>query len=148
MAYAANTWRARQGTGLNRYQDQTGAYLTLTSAPNEITQEGTPFSADWMNHLEQGVQNAYPQLISIALGTNWTQVGSTEEYTQAITIPGLAAGGKVDLQTDAAVLAQLIDDGVSALWISNDSGAATAHAYGAAPTAALTLQAAITEVQA
>lgn len=148
MAYAANTWRARQGTGLNRYQDQNGAYITLTSAPNEITQEGTPFSAEWMNHLEQGTQNAYPRLISVALSAHWTQVGSTEEYTQSLTISGLQDGDKVDLQPNATTILQMQNDGVAAIWIVNMSGTAVAHAYGAAPSAQLTLQATITEVRA
>ena len=58
MSYTPNTWVARQGTGLNRYQDQNGDYITLTPAPESVTTPGTPFSVDWMNHLEQGVQAA------------------------------------------------------------------------------------------
>lgn len=53
MAYTPNEWKARQGTGLNRFQDQNGDFWEFTAAPAEITQAGTPFSADWMNHIEQ-----------------------------------------------------------------------------------------------
>ena len=58
MSYTPNTWEARKGTGLNRYIDQNGNYQTLTPAPESVTVPGTPFSVDWMNHLEQGVQEA------------------------------------------------------------------------------------------
>lgn len=33
--------------------------MELTPEPDSITQQGTPFSTDWMNHLEQGVYDAY-----------------------------------------------------------------------------------------
>ena len=58
MPYTPNTWQARQGSGLNRFQDQNGTLYEFTAAPAEVTQPGTPFSADWMNHLEQGVAAA------------------------------------------------------------------------------------------
>lgn len=59
MAYIPNTWQAREGTGLNKYTDTTtGQVLTLQSTPDSLTQEGTPFSADWMNHIENGIVDA------------------------------------------------------------------------------------------
>lgn len=54
-AYSKNTWIARTGTGLNRYTDQNSNVLELTPAPTELITPGTPFSADWMNHIEQGI---------------------------------------------------------------------------------------------
>ena len=149
MAYTKNTWLARLGTGLNRFLfAQNGQYMTLTSAPESVTQDGTAFSADWMNHLEEGVENAYGQVVSVSIGTSWAQVGSTSEYTQVVTISGLQDGDKVDLQPDATALLQMQNDGVAAIWIVNTGGTATAHALGASPTAALTVQAVITEVNA
>lgn len=58
MAYQKNTWIARTGTNLNRFLDQNDNELILTPAPSEIHQQGTPFSADWMNNLEDGVEAA------------------------------------------------------------------------------------------
>ena len=58
MAYTKNTWLPRIGTGLNKFTDQNGNEWTLTSAPTEVQQAGTPFTADWMNHIEVGVCNA------------------------------------------------------------------------------------------
>ena len=67
-------------------------------------------------------------------------------FTQALTFAGMPANGKVDLQPDYATINQLIDDGVTSLYVVNTDGVLTAYATGAAPTAALTIQCTITEV--
>jgi hypothetical protein len=61
MAYTKTVWQARQGTGLNRFvkSGETAAEVTLVNAPTGITQAGTPFSVENMNHLEQGVFDAH-----------------------------------------------------------------------------------------
>lgn len=56
-AYSKNTWVARVGTGLNRYTDQNNNVYEFTAAPTGIVTSGTPFSADWMNHIEEGIYN-------------------------------------------------------------------------------------------
>lgn len=84
-----------------------------------------------------------PARSSISLSTTWEGSGP---YTQVVTISGAAvnANSKIDIQPDSTALAQLISDGVTALWIQNDNGTLTAYAMGAAPTVALTLQCVIT----
>ena len=67
-------------------------------------------------------------------------------FTQALSFEGVPANGKVDLQPDYATINQLIDDGVTSLYVVNTGGVLTAYATGAAPTAALTIQCTITEV--
>jgi hypothetical protein len=60
MAYQKNTWVAPQGTNLNRFikANETPTSVDLIQNPN-ITNNPTPFSAEWMNHLEDGVFNAH-----------------------------------------------------------------------------------------
>lgn len=60
MSYTPYNWQAREGTGLNKYTDQTtGQVFVLVSTPDEITQEGTPFSVTRMNVIEQGLGNVF-----------------------------------------------------------------------------------------
>lgn len=58
MAYKKHEWKARQGTGLNKFRDQDGKLYEFTSAPDSVSQPGTPFSADWMNEMEDGIAAA------------------------------------------------------------------------------------------
>ena len=58
MAYNKHTWVARQGVGLNKFTDQNGNRYEFTPSPDEVTQPGTPFSAEWMNEMEDGIAAA------------------------------------------------------------------------------------------
>lgn len=82
---------------------------------------------------------------SVSLSTSWSGSGP---YTQTVTVTGVTvtANSKVDMQPDATALAQLLSDGVTALFVTNNNGTLTATAIGAAPTAALTVQCTVTEV--
>ena len=90
---------------------------------------------------------AIPEKLTISFSDTWT--GDASPYTQSITISGytVTLNSKVDLQPSAEVLAQLINDGVLALYIANDDGTLTAVAVGEKPSAAMTIQATIEEVR-
>ena len=81
---------------------------------------------------------------SLSLTASWED--HETYFTQALTFEGMPANGKVDLQPDYAAINQLIDDGVTSLYVENTDGVLTAYATGAAPTATLTIQCTITEV--
>lgn len=70
---------------------------------------------------------------------SWTGSGP---YAQTITITGatVTTKTKVDIQPDATAIAQLINDGVTALYIENNNGTLTVYAVGAATTANITVQ--------
>lgn len=89
---------------------------------------------------------APPKVASITLLATWS---GNDPYTQTVTIIGytVTANSKIDLQPDATALAQMIDDGTTALWIENNNGTLTAYALGAGTSAALTIQCTITEVE-
>jgi hypothetical protein len=60
MSYIPYDWKSREGRGLNKYTDEsTGQIFTLISTPDEVTQEGTPFSTVRMNTIEQGLANVF-----------------------------------------------------------------------------------------
>ena len=90
---------------------------------------------------------AIPEKLTISLSDTWA--GDASPYTQSITISGytVTLNSKVDLQPSAEVLAQLINDGVLALYIANDDGTLTAVTVGEKPSAAMTIQATIEEVR-
>ena len=82
---------------------------------------------------------------TVTLSTNWTGNGP---YTQTITIEGTTQYSKYDLQPGAAVMGEMINDGVVAIWIENNNGVLTAYALGAPPSSALTVQYVRSEVMA
>lgn len=78
MAYTPNTWQDRTGTGLNKFTDQNGNEYEFTPTPDEITQQGTPFSAAWMNHIEQGIKDNSDNFpVSIANGGTGATAAAT-----------------------------------------------------------------------
>lgn len=93
---------------------------------------------------QEWLASFHPRTASVTLpAAAWT---GENPYTQSVTLTGITAQSKVDLQPDATVLAALIDDGVNALYIANDNGSLTAYAVGAAPKADMTVQATVMEV--
>lgn len=57
--YTKQTWIARTGTDLNKFTDvNTGNTLILTSAATGVNSDATPFTADRMNHMEDGIAAA------------------------------------------------------------------------------------------
>jgi len=55
--YDKTSWKARQGSGLNKFikSGETGNVVYLDNAPDSITEPGTPFTAENMNHIEEGI---------------------------------------------------------------------------------------------
>lgn len=82
--YSKNTWQDRVGVGLNKFTDQNNNEYEFTPNPDEITQTGTPFSASWMNHIEDGIKtiddrfsSSYNQLQLPMAGTKILAAGKS-----------------------------------------------------------------------
>ena len=122
--------------------------IDLGDAPPDIT----VINGNWdtidneLNDIRTDINNmgSGVKVTTINLTTAWTGSGP---YTQNVSISGVTAKSKVDLQPDNAALDQLINDGVSALYIANNNGTLTAYAIGAKPTTTLRIQATVMEVQ-
>ena len=61
MAYTKTSWVARVGTALNRFlkANESSSSVELTADPTGVSTAGTPFTADNMNKIEQGIYDAH-----------------------------------------------------------------------------------------
>ena len=76
---------------------------------------------------------------TVVLGTGWT---GDDPYAVAVTqISGYTptADTIVNIMNDADVIQQMIEDGVTTLYITNNGGTLTAHAIGGRPSVQLTV---------
>lgn len=72
--------------------------------------------------------------------------GAVSPFSQAVTVPGITAASRVDLQPGAELLEQMRLAGMG-LAAENDGGLVTVYAFGAKPLENVTVQATVTEVQ-
>jgi len=81
MAYKKTVWKARKGTNLNKFtkSQETAKSVMLANAPDEITEAGTPFNADNMNHIEDGIAEAYATIENEAAERTQGDNGTLEE---------------------------------------------------------------------
>ena len=93
MAYVKTEWKARKGSGLNRFgkEQETANSVVLENAPYEITEPGTPFSTANMNHIEQGIGDAH-SLIAL----------ETQERVQGDAAALAGAGSAVSAHDESA----------------------------------------------
>ena len=72
--------------------------------------------------------------------------GAVSPFSQAVTVPGITAASRVDLQPGAELLEQMRLAGMG-LAAENDGGQVTVYAFGGCPKENVTVQATVTEVQ-
>lgn len=85
-----------------------------------------------------------PKITSVTLAAeNWT--GDANPWSQVITINGVTANSKVDLQPTAVQIVELQNADIM-LMVENDGESTTAYAIGGKPEVDYTMQALITEV--
>lgn len=112
MAYTPNTWQNRSGIGLNRWRDQANNLLVLTPDPISVNPIGTPFSAEWMNHIEKGIKDIHDIFDQDQLDVTKGLIGDTTILRFDFEGPGEAirflskaratggtAGSRIALQT-------------------------------------------------
>lgn len=75
---------------------------------------------------------------------NW--VGTNSPYSQVVTINGITANSRIDIQPTIGQLVELQDAEIT-LMMSNDNGVTTAYALGTKPTTDYTMQVSITEME-
>ena len=86
-----------------------------------------PTISDVNSTVANAVNTAKVKISTITLSVNnWSGSGTT--FTQTITISGATSKSKVDLQPNSTTLNQLLNDGVSAMYIENNKGKTTLKA--------------------
>lgn len=121
---------------------KTNIEAALEADPLEIASGGTGAATAAEARSNLGAQ-AQVKTASITLAAaSWT---GDDPYTQTVTISGVTAKSRVDLNPSAAVLAAAMEGGYG-LVIGNNNGTVTAYAVGAKPPADITVQVSITEV--
>jgi len=78
MAYNKKTWLARLGQGLNKFIFNGGSKVTLESAPDVVTQAGTPLSAKNMNDLEDRIDSEFTN-VNDAINAISVKIGNLKE---------------------------------------------------------------------
>lgn len=121
---------------------KTNIEAALKDDPLEIAAGGTGAATAAEARSNLGAQ-AQVKTASITLAAaSWA---GSDPYTQTVTISGVTAKSRVDLNPSAAVLSAAMEGGYG-LVIGNTNGTIKAYAVGAKPTAAITVQVSITEV--
>ena len=93
---------------------------------------------------QKAITDLLPKYATVTIpAANWT--GNTNPWSQVVTINGITANSKVDLQPSAPQIVALQDAEI-ALMLQNDSGTITAWAIGNKPVEDYTMQVLITEV--
>ena len=100
----------------------------------------------WINTSEEGtgVIPVLPRIATVSLpASGWT--GSSNPYSQVVTVNGVTANSKLDLQPTAQQIVQLQNEDI-ALITENNAGTVTFYAIGGKPTSDYTMQVLLTEV--
>lgn len=100
----------------------------------------------WINTAEEGngIVPLLPRLATVTLPASaWT--GSANPYSQVVTVSGVTANSKIDLQPTAQQIVDLQDQEI-AITAENNGGTVTFYAIGGKPTSSYTMQVLLTEV--
>ena len=126
----------------NGFLKANGGGIISAAATVPVASGGTGAETAAAARANLGAQ-AQVKTASITLAAaSWT---GDDPYTQTVTISGVTAKSRVDLNPSAAVLSAAMEGGYG-LVIGNNNGTVTAYAVGAKPPADITVQISITEV--
>lgn len=136
-------------TGLRRYvqienEDNTVSFHDVTVYENKEKSFFGANDANRMNAAINEIMNSTSTAPSMAMdqitlqASAWVSQG--DYHTQTVTLADVKANERIDLNADAVVLNQLMNDNVGAMYIENNEGVLTAYSIGGVPTADLTIQ--------
>lgn len=74
-------------------------------------------------------------------------VADEDDWQMSITFSTGTANSQVDLQADKTAIKQMLEDGTSAIYVTNNGGTFTVHAIGEKPSVDLNIQATVIETK-
>lgn len=103
--------------------------------------------SDILEEWRQKLFSTYETVINISLPTNnWVQSPDLTHYTQDITISGVTANTKIDLQPSPEQLVSMINGGI-VMFVANDNGNVKVYSVNEKPTEDMTIQATVKETK-
>ena len=136
-------------TGLRKYaqvnnEDGTVSFMDMTSYSNR---EKSFFGAKDANAMNGAINNIMgtvqitPTLtmdqIELIAG-EWVDHGDYQ--TQVVALAEVKPNERIDIQPDSTALLQLMNDGVSAMYVENEDSILTVYSIGGVPSVSLTVQ--------
>lgn len=121
-------------------------YPNTTIVNNDGAWIELQYNADtetWVRNYVNSNASALKSTTITLYANKWTE--ATSGYSQVVSVNGVTANSKIDLQPSPDQLASLVEEEVS-LTTSNSNGVVTVHAIGASPSSDMTMQVLITEV--
>lgn len=144
-----SSFNGRTGAVAPQTGDYTGSQIKIPSYKQATSRQNvtaTDTVTQAIGKMEYKINRAFVVKQISLPAASW--MGAESPYTQTVTISGITANSKVDIQMDATSLGVLIDSGTSAIWMENNNGTITAKVLGEKPNADMTVQVTITEVTA
>lgn len=126
-----------------------GVYDALQDVQVDLDLDDHPISGSEKPVTSNGIFNALRNIhvlvrkTTVTLGTAWE---GEDPYTLPVTIAGIDANDKVDIQPSASILSQFMADGIRAMWIENDNGVLSAHCIGGPPSQEMIVQCTVESV--
>lgn len=143
------SFNGRTGAVTPQTGDYTGSQIKITGYKQATSRQNvtaTDTVTQAIGKMEYKINRAFVVKQISLPAASW--MGAESPYTQTVTISGITANSKVDIQMDATSLGVLIDSGTSAIWMENNNGTITAKVLGEKPSADMTVQVTTTEVTA
>lgn len=144
-----SSFNGRTGAVTPQTGDYTGSQIKITGYKQATSRQNvtaTDTVTQAIGKMEYKINRAFVVKQISLPAASW--MGAESPYTQTVTISGITANSKVDIQMDATSLGVLIDSGTSAIWMENNNGTITAKVLGEKPSADMTVQVTTTEVTA
>jgi hypothetical protein len=134
-----------EGSAIDASLTQSGQAADAKSTGDAINSIKTLIGdAKVSDQINNAVTAIKPKCTSITLpATSW--IGDTNPWSQIVTVNGVTANSKIDLQPTAIQIVELQNNDI-AFMAENDDGVITVYAIGSKPAKDYTMQALITEV--